>query len=52
MVQADCLTAMEYYFFDGIHPNVFGYQVMAKRLLEQFPEVGLESMEDHLKHGR
>ncbi len=52
MVQADGLTAMEDYFFDGIHPNVFGYQVMAKRLLEQFPEVGLESMEDHLKHGR
>ena len=49
MVQPDGLTAIEDYFFDGIHPTVFGYQVMAKKLLEQFPEVGLESMEAHLQ---
>ena len=52
MVQPDGLTAMEDYFFDGIHPTVFGYQVMAEKLLEQFPDVGLESMEAHLQTGR
>lgn len=52
MVQADGLTAIEDYFFDGIHPTVFGYQVMAQKLLEQFPDVGLESMEAHLQQLR